>query len=108
MLLIRLEEPEWDISTAGKLREALASARREPSVVIDMSNVTYIDSSCLSILMALYQERVIKKHFSAAHLAAPPYTVRRIFEITGLDALWPVHEHIEDAMKAAQAEEAPP
>ncbi|HEY2475203.1 MAG TPA: STAS domain-containing protein [Candidatus Cybelea sp.] len=106
MLLIRLDEPEWDISTAGKLREALASARREPSVVIDMSNVTYIDSSCLSILMGLYQERVIKKHFAAAHLAAPPYTVRRIFEITGFDALWSVHERIEDAMKAAQAEEA--
>ena len=68
-------------------------------------NVTYIDSSCLSILMAMYQERVIKKHFAAAHLAAPPYAVRRLFQITGFDALWPVHERIEDAMKAAQAED---
>ena len=105
MLRIRLDEPEWDISTAGKLRERLASASRESSVVIDLSNVTYIDSSCLSILMAMYQERVIKKHFAAAHLAAPPYAVRRLFQITGFDALWPVHERIEDAMKAAQAED---
>ncbi|HEX4013347.1 MAG TPA: STAS domain-containing protein [Candidatus Cybelea sp.] len=106
MLLIRLDEAEWDISNAAKLRETLASARREAAVVIDMSNVTYIDSSCLSVLMAMYQERVIKRHFAAAHLAAPPHTVRRLFQITGFDALWPLHEFVGDAVKAAYAEDA--
>ncbi|HEY2476944.1 MAG TPA: STAS domain-containing protein [Candidatus Cybelea sp.] len=106
--MIRLAESEWDISNARRLRELLAPARKEPSVVIDMSDVTYIDSSCLSVLMALYQQRVIRRQFRAAHLAAPPYSVRRLFEITGFDGLWRLHERVDDAVRAARAEDVPP
>lgn len=71
--IIRLAEPEWDIASCDLLYRILAPALTQPDVIIDMSAVTYLDSSCLSKLIKLYVERVTKNGFPFAdgHHVAP-------------------------------------
>ncbi len=72
--IIRLAEPEWDIASCDLLYRILAPALTQPDVIIDMSAVTYLDSSCLSKLIKLYVEARDQKRlrpFADGHHVAP-------------------------------------
>lgn len=106
MLVIRLDQPEWDVSVKARLHELLAPAVTEAHVVLDMSEVTYMDSSSLSVLVGLYRERVINKGFPAAQIVAPARGIRRLFEITGFDRIWSLHDTLDEAVAAAESQES--
>ncbi len=105
MLHVRLEEPEWDIAETGKLRKILAPAAIEPHVVLDLSGVTFIDSSVLAVMIQLYQKRVVDRGFAPSHLVVSSYGVRRVFEIAGFEQLWKIHDSLDEALAAARNEE---
>ncbi len=75
---------EVDMETAERLRDALAQAcaSAEPQVEVDMSQVSFIDSSGINELLRIRQNgcRVIVTGMSA--------TVARTFTLLGLDQVF--------------------
>jgi anti-sigma B factor antagonist len=87
---------ELDLYSAPALREALRRAvERSPKrLVVDLAEVTFVDST---ILGALVEARSQLGGGDAFVLAAPGLEVRRALEISGLDRHFAVHDRIETA-----------
>lgn len=68
---------------------------RLSKIVLDMSEVNYIDSAGLGSLVALYKDaRMAEKEFVLAGLKQ---TVMRIFEMTRLDRVFKIVQTVEEA-----------
>lgn len=69
---------ELDLDTSTHLFNS-ASAAADPSkpITIDMSGVTFMDSSAIGVLVRVSQERTVR-------IVEPSEQVRRLLEITGL------------------------
>ena len=80
---------EVDMAVADELLRAATAALRDCScddLVLDLSEVTFIDSSGLGTLVAIRnatQDRAVTLHLRGA---APP--VRRLMKITNLDSVF--------------------
>jgi anti-sigma B factor antagonist len=75
---------ELDIAGAPELRDALAQLSEEPgcSILIDVADLTYLDSTGISVLVvAAKRIRSEGGSFAVANVSG---AVRRILEITGL------------------------
>lgn len=86
---------EWDLYNRPELEQALlaAEAAAESLVVIDLSHATFIDSSVLGALVEArkrLQERV------KIAVVAQDRQIRKVFEITGLDAVFAMHESLDE------------
>jgi anti-anti-sigma regulatory factor len=100
-LVIRLLDAEWDLTTCDRLEAELLPTLDRPNVIIDMSRVTFLDSSCLRKLFKMHQERVITRGFEPASLIVTASNIRRLLAIVGFDEHWPVFETPEKALAAA-------
>ena len=90
---------ELDLYNAHLVRDVLlAAAKREPErLVIELSEVAFIDSTGLGILI---EARTKLANRSAFLLAGPGLETRRALEISGLDRHFTVHESLGDALSA--------
>jgi anti-anti-sigma factor len=78
---------ECDGSTLEPVNQALREAQVEPArdVIVDLKLATFVDSLTLgSLTAAAKQVRANGRSFSVIGADAP--AVRRVFEVTGLDA----------------------
>jgi anti-sigma B factor antagonist len=89
---------ELDLYNAEELRAALAGAlAQEPSrIVVEMSEVEFVDSTALGVLI----EARSKLGESHLLLAAPQLETRRTLQVSGLDRHLPVHDSVTDALGA--------
>jgi anti-anti-sigma factor len=79
-----------DSSNAGGLITPLADGAPDQALIIDLSDVQYIDSAGIAAMETL-------RIRARLHIVAPPSTiVRRALQIVGLDQLVPVFERLED------------
>jgi anti-sigma B factor antagonist len=87
---------ELDLADAPALRDALRGAveRAPKRLVVDLTEVTFVDST---ILGALVEARSALGGDAFA-LAAPGPEVRRALEVSGLDRHFAVHERVESAI----------
>jgi anti-sigma B factor antagonist len=87
---------ELDLADAPALREALRRAveRASKRLVVDLTQVTFVDST---ILGALVEARSALGGDAFA-LAAPGLEVRRALEISGLDRHFRVYETVSSAL----------
>lgn len=71
-------------------------------VVIDLSELTFIDSSGLSFILAARKDHQARyKSVSLyLHLVIPPGNVRKIFDATRLGKLFTIHGNLADALSA--------
>ncbi|GGM26504.1 hypothetical protein GCM10010129_83730 [Streptomyces fumigatiscleroticus] len=78
---------EVDLYTAARLRPALAAgtAGSCPRLVVDFRGVSFMDSSGLNALLAAH--RVMRDTPGWLRLAGLRPVVRRVVEITGVDAV---------------------
>jgi anti-anti-sigma factor len=83
-------EGELDLSTSPSMGEALLEElNRGRSVVLDLSGITFIDSTGLNTLVAAL--RSCEANGGSLALGPNlPSQVTRVLEITGLDALLPI------------------
>jgi anti-sigma B factor antagonist len=81
-------EGEIDLHVSPRLERSLASMikKRPERVVVDLSGVTFIDSSGLAVLIHALQE--VKKYGGKLTLAGLNDNVRSIFEIARLDQVF--------------------
>src|ERR1700727_3041844 len=90
---------DCDITNAHLLRKIMtgyvpADARL---AVIDLSGLRFIDASGIHGLVDARD--VLAASETALVLAAPQPTVARMFTLTGLGRLIPVHRHLADALR---------
>ena len=97
-LVVRLGG-ELDLYNAPQVREALkdACADSPQRVVVDLSEVEFIDSTALGVLI---EARTKLDNRRAFLLAAPGLETRRALEISGLDRHFSVHETVPAALAA--------
>ena len=87
-----------ELSNASQLKSDLRSACEQDAcrVVVDMSEVTFIDSTGIGVLVgALKRTREQNGSFA---LICPQPRVRRVFEITGLLQVMPLFNTIDEAL----------
>ncbi|MFF1306736.1 STAS domain-containing protein [Streptomyces sp. NPDC058307] len=91
---------EIDHTVKDMLSQALLShdGATPPRTVVDLSGVTFMDSSGINVLVAAH------KSMSDAHgwlrLAAPQASVLRLIELVGLDQVISCHPTVEQALTA--------
>ncbi|MEU8682311.1 STAS domain-containing protein [Streptomyces sp. NPDC048611] len=86
-----------DLDTVGPLEEALGAAAEDGSaaVVVDLSAATFADSTTVNVLLQAHTALG-----PALRLAAPSAALRRLFTLTGLDTVLPLHESVTEALAA--------
>src|SRR3954466_1615723 len=91
---------ELDLYNAHTVRETLIACCEEAPdrLVVDLSEVKFIDSTALGVLIEARTRMANRKSFL---LAAPGLETRRALEISGLDRHFAVHETL-DAARTAQ------
>jgi anti-anti-sigma factor len=90
---------EIDIATSPSLFDALLVAvDRCPRVVVDMTEVTFVDSTGLNVLVSgLHHAR--GRHGELA-LVGPTGIVRNALHVTGLHRLFVIRDSVEEASSA--------
>ena len=91
---------EIDVYTAPKLREQLAelvdSGRHD--IVVDMQGVEFLDSTGLGVLVGGLKR--VKQHDGSMNLVCTQERILKIFRITGLTKVFPIHGSVPDAISA--------
>ena len=92
-----------DLTTEGVLRERLipmvtAAAKAGDSVVLDFSDVAYISSAGLRVLMIAAKEA--RTCGGKIAIAALQPVVSEIYQIARFDKVLPCHASVDDAIKA--------
>jgi anti-sigma B factor antagonist len=90
---------ELDLYNAAAVREALLGccAESPERLIVDLSEVKFIDSTALGVLIEARTRMPNRRGFL---LAAPGLETRRALEISGLDRHFTVHDSL-DAARAA-------
>jgi anti-sigma B factor antagonist len=96
---------EADLHSAPQLRDAIGTAIEDGAteLVLDLSETTFVDSMTLGVLLGAMKR--VRARGGNLHLVVPGADVRRIFEITLLDRVFPLHETREEAIRAVTASE---
>lgn len=91
---------EIDVATAPQLREELVElvADGRNRIVVDLSGVDFLDSTGLGVLVGGLKR--VRTHDGELSLACAQPRVRRVFEITGLTQVFPIHETVDAATTA--------
>lgn len=94
---------ELDYHTGPRLRACLDDAPLESGavLVLDLSGITYCDSTGVSVLAHAYQRTEAVGATIALAGAAP--AIFRLLSFTGLDRLFPSYDSVELALRALGA-----
>lgn len=88
---------EIDHHTGDQLRRALdVTDPARPRIVIDMRQVTFMDSTGINILIAAYQS--VTKVGGWLRLAAPTDSVLRVLQLVGVDDVIDCRETLRQAL----------
>src|SRR3954468_21825583 len=93
---------EIDASNSDRVREQLLAVLNEGTgpVVIDLTATLFCDSTALKALVRARTRAVAADR--RLYAAVPPRgSVRRIFELTAISRLLPVHDDVDSAIAAA-------
>ena len=93
-------EGEVDVFTAPKLREKIIALLDGGSdhLVVNLEKVLFMDSTGLGVLVGGLK-RVKEKNGELA-LAGAQGTVLRVLSVTGLNAVFPMHDTVDQATSA--------
>lgn len=90
---------ELDLYNAEEVRRALLDTLADGAelLVVDLAEVTFIDSTALGVLIEARSRLADRSGF---RLAAPGLETRRALEISGLDRHFLVHDTVAEALEA--------
>jgi anti-sigma B factor antagonist len=91
---------ELDLYNAQLLRDALftAAADGPERLVVELSGVTFVDSTALGVLIETRTRLANRRAFL---LVGPGLEIRRALEISGLDRHFAVHHTLDEALAAS-------
>ena len=87
-----------DLSRSGEFQQSLLGLmdQRPERIVINLAEVTYMDSSGVASLVKLLSRA--RRQQVVLRLAGMTDRVRSIFEITRLDGIFDIHATVEEAL----------
>lgn len=91
---------EIDVYTAPRLREQLVDLvdGGHFNIVVDMRGVEFLDSTGLGVLVGGLKR--VRQHDGTLRLVCAQERILKIFRITGLTKVFPIHATLEDAVAA--------
>lgn len=91
---------EIDVYTSPKVKDALGSLidKGTYKIVIDLTNVRYIDSTGLGVLIGGLKR--VREHGGTVNLVCSNPQIRKIFDITGLVKIFGIFETLDLALEA--------
>ena len=91
---------EIDVYTAPKLREQLVDLVNAGRyhLVIDMETVEFLDSTGLGVLVGGLKR--VRAHDGSLRLVCTQERILKIFRITGLTKVFPIHASVDEAVAA--------
>ena len=99
-LVIHVEEPRIDAAVAIEFKEAVRSATQTAAspVILDLSKVTFLDSSGLGAVVAVMKLLAPER---ALELAGLTPSVARVFRLTRMDSVFTIHDEAPDTSAAS-------
>lgn len=89
---------EIDVSNVDSLRCAILNvAATKDLIIVDLSNVTYADSSTIGLMMEMTRDLATRR-CSLLIVAPTGGRPRRVFALTGVEASLSLHETLDDAV----------
>lgn len=90
-----------DLHVAGELSDRLSVAidGGASSLVLDLTEVSFVDSMTLGVLVG--NAKRVRADGGEMRLVVPRPSIRRIFEVTLLDRVFPLAETREEALAAS-------
>ena len=97
---------EVDLYTAPEFKERMVEVieNGKKRVVVDLSEATFIDSTTLGVLVGGVKR--LRPSGGSLALVCTDQNIQKIFEITGLDRVFPIHATREDALRDVAGETA--
>ncbi|MDQ1689203.1 MAG: anti-sigma factor antagonist [Frankiaceae bacterium] len=91
---------EIDVYTAPKLREQLIElvSNGRYQLVVDMESVDFLDSTGLGVLVGGLKR--VRAHDGSLRLVCTQERILKIFRITGLTKVFPIHASVDEALTA--------
>jgi anti-sigma B factor antagonist len=102
LMIIKLQG-EVDLYAAPELKDHVNRAIEagKTKLVLDLSETTFIDSTTLGILVSGMKR--LRPRGGMLAVLCPDPTMARIFDITGLNRMFSVHDTLEAALTALDA-----
>ena len=95
---------ELDVASAPKLRQAIVRIVGEsegpPLVVVDLAGVDFLDSTGLGVLLGGLKR--VRARGGALALARAEPQVRKVFDVTRVVEILPLHDELDDAVAAVR------
>jgi len=91
---------EIDVYTAPALRERLNDlvAAGHYRLVVDLTAVEFLDSTGLGVLVGGLNR--VRNHDGSLHLVCSQEKILKVFRITGLTKVFPIHATLSEALAA--------
>jgi anti-sigma B factor antagonist len=95
---------EVDLYTAPDVKRELLRVIEEGAgcVIVDLTQTTFIDSTTLGVLISGVKR--LRPEDGRLELVIADRNIRKIFEITGLDRVFPIHDDREAALQSLAGE----
>jgi len=95
---------EVDLYTAPEFKERMVQLIDDGKrrIVVDLSDATFIDSTTLGVLVGGVKR--LRPAGGSLALVCTDQNITKIFEITGLDRVFPIHASRDDALTAVAAQ----
>jgi anti-sigma B factor antagonist len=89
---------EVDLYTAPEFKERMVQLIEsgKKQIVVDLSQATFIDSTTLGVLVGGVKR--LRPSGGSLALVCTDQNITKIFEITGLDRVFPIHGSRDDAL----------
>lgn len=96
-LAVTVEEDRLDAALAVRFKEVLKTLVDEgcEDMVLDMSNIAFMDSSGLGAVVAHMKYMGTERNFEIAGLTP---TVEKVFKLTRMDSVFRIHASLADAL----------
>ena len=94
---------EVDLYTAPEFKERLVQVIEDgkKNLVVDLSKATFIDSTTLGVLVGGVKR--LRPSGGSLTLVCTDQNISKIFEITGLDRVFPIHGSRDEALESVAA-----
>lgn len=99
-LVIEVAEPRIDAAVAIEFKERMRDLIKDAPerVVLELSNVSFLDSSGLGAVVAVMKLLAPEKRLELAGLTP---TVEKVFRLTRMDSVFVIHPAAPDVQRAA-------
>lgn len=102
MLVIRVEDNRIDAAKAIQFKDKMRNLTQNdmPRILLDMTEVLFLDSSGLGAVVAVMKHLNPARHLELCHLNP---AVQKVFRLTRMDSVFTIHPEVPDAVARLQA-----